>query len=147
MIPRTNYLPLVGLLLAVLAVTGCAAVTPTDQPSPTAIVESSTDFEQMPAESSEPPVTSTIPPEDVSTPVATTTNLPDPTAAPTLPPTATPTALPTETPTTQPRAKVVANDYGEAPEINTEVWLNTDQPLRLEELRGKVVLVDFWTYG
>ena len=26
-------------------------------------------------------------------------------------------------------------------------WLNTDRPLRLHELRGKVVLLDFWTYG
>ncbi len=27
-------------------------------------------------------------------------------------------------------------------------WINTGgRPLRLEELRGKVVLLDFWTYG
>jgi thiol-disulfide isomerase/thioredoxin len=26
-------------------------------------------------------------------------------------------------------------------------WLNTDKPLSLEALRGKVVLLDFWTYG
>jgi thiol-disulfide isomerase/thioredoxin len=26
-------------------------------------------------------------------------------------------------------------------------WLNTDKPLSLQALRGKVVLLDFWTYG
>jgi DNA-binding beta-propeller fold protein YncE len=26
-------------------------------------------------------------------------------------------------------------------------WLNTDRPLALEQLRGKIVLLDFWTYG
>jgi DNA-binding beta-propeller fold protein YncE len=26
-------------------------------------------------------------------------------------------------------------------------WLNTDKPLSLEALKGKVVLLDFWTYG
>ncbi len=26
-------------------------------------------------------------------------------------------------------------------------WLNTERPLTLAELRGKAVLLDFWTYG
>ena len=38
-------------------------------------------------------------------------------------------------------------DLGKAPELENEVWLNTDQPLRLEQLRGKVVLLDMWTFG
>ena len=38
-------------------------------------------------------------------------------------------------------------DYGTAPEIQNEVWLNTDRPLRLSELQGKVVLLEMWTYG
>ena len=39
------------------------------------------------------------------------------------------------------------DDLGHAPELSQSNWLNTDQPLTLEGLRGKVVLIDFWTYG
>src|ERR671927_275548 len=41
-------------------------------------------------------------------------------------------------------------DYGAAPDFNgISHWLNTpgDRPLSLASLRGKVVLVDFWTYS
>jgi hypothetical protein len=38
-------------------------------------------------------------------------------------------------------------DLGLAPEITDELWLNTDRPLPLASLRGKVVLVEFWTFG
>ena len=35
-----------------------------------------------------------------------------------------------------------------APEFPDDVaWLNTEQPLALANLRGKLVLLDFWTYG
>lgn len=35
-----------------------------------------------------------------------------------------------------------------APEFVTGLpWLNTDRPLSLKELRGHVVILDFWTYG
>ncbi|HEY7547786.1 MAG TPA: thioredoxin-like domain-containing protein, partial [Blastocatellia bacterium] len=37
--------------------------------------------------------------------------------------------------------KVNAPDFPERVE-----WLNTERPLSLRELRGKVVLLDFWTY-
>ena len=38
-------------------------------------------------------------------------------------------------------------NYGLAPELTNQIWLNTDQPLRLENLRGQVVLLDMWTFG
>ena len=38
-------------------------------------------------------------------------------------------------------------DLGEAPELTNQIWLNTDQPLRLADLRGQVVLLDMWTFG
>ena len=37
----------------------------------------------------------------------------------------------------------------QAPRINLEGgvgWLNTAGPIHLEELRGKIVLLDFWTF-
>jgi len=50
-------------------------------------------------------------------------------------------------PTNVPAFRAALPDLGEAPELNNEVWLNTDRPLRLADLRGKVVLIDMWTYG
>ena len=38
-------------------------------------------------------------------------------------------------------------NYGPAPELTNEIWLNTEQPLRLEDMRGKVVLLEMWTFG
>ena len=43
--------------------------------------------------------------------------------------------------------KVPLKDYGSAPEVHdVSAWINS-RPLSLPELRGKVVLVDFWTYS
>ena len=44
---------------------------------------------------------------------------------------------------------VVLEDLGAAPELTNTVWRNTpdNQPLRLAGLRGKVVALEFWTFG
>ncbi|MGZ9224407.1 MAG: redoxin domain-containing protein [Anaerolineales bacterium] len=38
-------------------------------------------------------------------------------------------------------------DLGPAPELTNDTWLNVDSPLRLADLRGKVVMVEMWTFG
>jgi len=38
-------------------------------------------------------------------------------------------------------------DLGVAPELTNDIWLNVDAPLRLADLRGKVVIVEMWTFG
>jgi cytochrome c biogenesis protein CcdA/thiol-disulfide isomerase/thioredoxin len=60
------------------------------------------------------------------------------------------TAQPTRLPALQvasKQVKVALNDYGSAPDFTgVSQWLNTDA-LSLDALRGKVVLIDFWTYS
>ena len=38
-------------------------------------------------------------------------------------------------------------DPGPAPGLTNETWLNTPAPLRLADLRGKVVAIDMWTFS
>jgi len=68
----------------------------------------------------------------------------------------TPTVQPPDSPTAQPTAtllptqELVRADFpnlGIAPEIANEVWVNADEPVTLASQRGKVVLVEFWTFG
>ena len=37
--------------------------------------------------------------------------------------------------------KLTAPDFPEGLE-----WVNTDQPLTMQDLKGKIVVLDFWTY-
>jgi hypothetical protein len=48
-------------------------------------------------------------------------------------------------PTAEPQIELP--NLGPAPELTNEVWLNTDQPLPLADLKGKVVLLEMWTFG
>jgi thiol-disulfide isomerase/thioredoxin len=49
-------------------------------------------------------------------------------------------------PPEQPADKSDLPDLGLAPELTNTIWLNVDAPLRLADLRGKVVLLDMWTF-
>jgi thiol-disulfide isomerase/thioredoxin len=56
-------------------------------------------------------------------------------------------SMPTPNPTsTQPTSASQYPDLGPAPELTNTVWLNTPSPLRLADLRGKVVLLEMWTF-
>ncbi|HRC44857.1 MAG TPA: redoxin domain-containing protein [Nitrospira sp.] len=43
-------------------------------------------------------------------------------------------------------AEVVAGVGMKAPDISNAIWLNSE-PLRPADLKGKVVMVEFWTFG
>ncbi len=59
------------------------------------------------------------------------------------------TNTPSNATASQPSEPARANfpNLGPAPEIENEVWLNTETPVTLASQRGKVVLVEFWTFG
>ena len=71
-----------------------------------------------------------------------------PASTPAPGPTATPAPEPTSTPTPEP-ALTPAGKIAEGPKAaeltGTQSWINSE-PLRIQDLRGKVVLIDFWTY-
>ncbi len=75
------------------------------------------------------------------------------TAVPTEQASSTPAALPTLTAEPQPPtataepAAAVLPIIGPAPSWDNDVWINTETPLPLEDLRGKVILLKFWTFG
>lgn len=104
---------------AAKAPTATAAVTPVPPPTPASVAGG--------------PANPLPTGETAATPAA------KPTAAPTKPPAA--TAIPTPRPATptatppQPAAELAG----------LAAWINSD-PLTLQQLRGKVVLIDFWTY-
>ena len=120
-------------LMTILLLSACRTATP-----PASSEVSQRASLQPTATTPPPPATSTSTkaPATIARATATGTTSPTATAAPS--PTAAPTTVAPPAPTT---------DYGLAPEIDTEVWLNTDAPLRLAHLRGQVTIVEFWTYG
>ena len=55
--------------------------------------------------------------------------------------------IPLEQEPTMEGEQVALPNLGPAPELQNEIWLNADHPLRLADLRGSVVLIDMWTFG
>jgi hypothetical protein len=98
---------------------------------------------------------SSSPAEEVKRPSSADSDTGNPTEAVPSPPTI-PATKDSPTPTNPPppepltataEPQIILPDLGPAPDITNEVWLNTDQPLNLAALRGRVVLVEFWTFG
>ena len=52
----------------------------------------------------------------------------------------------TDEPTSMPQIASLP-DLGPAPELTNDIWLNVASPLRLADLRGKVVLIGMWAFG
>ena len=132
-IPRGASAAIVAAIAVILAACGSPSSSPTEgdiaTEAPTRI----------------PTPTATEAPTRIPTPTATEA----PTVAPTLTPTPTATEAPTAAPTLTP-APVERRPSSTSPtaeEFRGIVqWLNSD-PLTLEDLRGRVVLIDFWTYS
>lgn len=49
--------------------------------------------------------------------------------------------------TQEPLPGLLLENLGPAPELTNEIWINSPAALRLADLRGKVVLLEMWTFG
>lgn len=143
LLPRRTLLGVSPFLLLALA----AACAPASVAEPTPAIAAAT-------ETAAPSPASTVIPPSVPPPAAAaptppaepTAANPPPTAAAT-PAIANPTVAPTSPPTAAaPLASTPAAAAPPAAELaGISAWINSD-PLTLQQLRGKVVLIDFWTY-
>ena len=123
------------LATAVLLAVACGGDDPTSTPAPT-----TTSSEQQQPETSGGSEATPAAETDAD---ATTSEAPEPTAQEPL--TETEAATATAQPSATPKPRAVA-DGPVAPQLaGITGWINTE-PFNLDELRGQVVLVDFWTY-
>ena len=155
------YRSLPALLLPVLLLlaAGCApAASPEpaaeERPAAAAVVESAAaESTAIPSVPAQPDPARNPAAAESSTIAAAPTNSP-PAGEPAAPAAVKPTATPAADPTAPPAATVIPTirppDPESAPPPAAELagiaaWINSD-PLTLQQLRGKVVLIDFWTY-
>ena len=123
-----------------------SAATPTTAvETPAATTAPAEPVAAVPPEPATPMVEPTIAPTVVEA-APTATPEPEPTPTPAPEPTATPEPTPTPEPMATPRPKGSGSVGGLAAElVGNQAWINSD-PLTIDGLQGKVVLVDFWTY-
>ena len=107
-----------ALGIFLLLVSGCAGASAPPAPATQAPQPTTARVEAATAPPAEPAPTQAMP-------------------SPTPPPAA---QAPPPTPTRRPTGPL-------APAIASDVWLNTNGPLAWDSLRGKVVMVEFWTFG
>lgn len=115
------------LALLVMSVSACSSISSLPKPN---AAQGSPGPEPKPARDS-----------SESTPEATTDLKPSPTDSSTP----SPANRPTEPSPEQSSLLASLKSQGAAPELFNQVWLNS-QPLKLANLRGQVIVVDFWTF-
>lgn len=113
--------PIFLLILMVMALAACATNSEPPVPTESAVQPLKVIVEQ--------PTHQIIEARAVATKFPTSTLIP------------TATLIPTETPYMSD-----LRNFGAAPELHDGLWLNTDTPLKLADLRGKVVLLEMWTF-
>ena len=127
------------LILALLLIAACTSERPESTPVATSVPAPTAIPTAAPAPASA--ATQAAAPAPTSAPTQAPAAVPTPTQAPAITATAVPTpATPTPTPKPPPPTGPIAPEL-----VGTQEWVNSD-PLTIEGLRGKVVLVDFWTY-
>ena len=143
---RTYFRPHLIVLSTAAVLASCAqpANLPTAATIPTAAPTSSTSMPPQPRSARVP----TAEPASARVPTAVPLPPPGDQATPTNAPLMTPKPAPTPDGLTAEQRALLAQypPQGAAPELQNKVWLNSE-PLRLAHLRGKVVLLDMWTFG
>lgn len=121
---------LLAILLGAFVIASCAA----DDGQETAV--------ELPAEPMKPAASQVAPMIENQAPGSIPENIAAPSEVPATVPAAEDDLAPTAAATLAPLPVI-----GPAPSWENDTWINTDAPLPLEDLRGKVVLLEFWTFG